>query len=376
VFTKSTSNHAREDKRAGSKEHAMEETRNIRTMRTSTVRASQDAGGPAANRLSRRALLRGLAAAPLAMAFGRSAWADDFPSKPLRLVVPFPAGGSSDALGRVAAIALSQQLKQSVIVENRGGAGGNIAADYVARAPADGYTMLVAGQAILAINRPLYGHLSYDPAAFGYVGMLGDNANVLLVNEQALPVNNVAELIARARAKPGEIPFGSNGIGSLSHLTAELLANSAQVKFLHVPYQGAAPLATDLRAGRIAFCFTGSTLAVALAKSGTLRPIAVTTSVRLPQLPDVPTLVEAGYPALDAPSWWAAVATPGTPAATLAVLQKAFAAATSTAQYQEVLKQQATLPHHLTPDAASAFLAAERRKWAAAVKASGATAAS
>ncbi|AOB33906.1 hypothetical protein AKI39_21040 [Bordetella sp. H567] len=325
---------------------------------------------------SRRSLIRGLAAAPLAALAGRAAWAEDFAGKPLRLVVPFPAGGSSDTLGRVVANALSQQLKQSVIVENRGGAGGNIAADYVARAPADGHTLLMAGQAIMAINQTLYGHVSYDPAAFPYIGMMGDNANVLLVNEQTLPVKSVAELIERAKAKPGEIPFGSNGIGSLSHLTTELLASSAGVKFLHVPYQGAAPLATDLRAGRIAFCFTGSTLAVALAKSGSLRPLAVTTSVRLPQLPDVPTLVEAGYPALDAPSWWAAVTTPGTPPATVTMLQNAFAAATSTAQYQDALKQQATLPHPMTPEAAQAFLATERKKWAAAVKSSGASVAS
>jgi tripartite-type tricarboxylate transporter receptor subunit TctC len=326
--------------------------------------------------LSRRALIRGLAAVPLATLAGRAAWADDFGGKPIRLVVPFPAGGSSDILGRVVATALSQQLKQSVIVENRGGAGGNIAADYVARAQADGHTLLMAGQAIMAINQTLYGHVSYDPAAFPFIGMMGDNANVLLVNEQTLPVKSVAELIERAKAKPGEIPFGSNGIGSLSHLTTELLASSAQVKFLHVPYQGAAPLATDLRAGRIAFCFTGSTLAVTLAKTGNLRPLAVTTSVRLPQMPDVPTLLELGYPALEAPSWWAALTTPGTPPATVAMLQKAFAAATGTQQYQDALKQQATLPHPMTPEAANTFLAAERKKWAAAVKSSGASVAS
>jgi len=325
---------------------------------------------------SRRALIRGLAAAPLAALAGRTAWADGFSGKPIRLVVPFPAGGSSDALGRVVAQALSQQLNQSVIVENRGGAGGNIAADYVARATADGHTVLMAGQGIMAINQTLYGHISYDPAAFPYIGMMGDNANVLLVNEDALPVKSVAELIERAKAKPGAIPFGSNGIGSLSHLTTELLASSARVKFLHVPYQGAAPLATDLRAGRVAFCFTGSTLAVALAKGGKLRPLAVTTAVRLPQLPDVPTLLESGYPALNAPSWWAAVTTPGTPPATVAMLQKAFAAATSTQRYQDALKQQATLPHPMTPEVANAFLAAERKKWAAAVKSSGASAAS
>jgi tripartite-type tricarboxylate transporter receptor subunit TctC len=326
--------------------------------------------------ISRRALIHGLAAAPLAALACHRAFADDFPGKPLRLVVPFAPGGSSSTLARVCANALGQELRQSVIVENRGGAGGNIAADYVARSPADGYTLLVAGQAIMAINEVLYRRISYDPSRFGYVGMMGDIANVLMVNTEILPVESIAGFIAAARARPGEIPFGSNGIGSLSQLTTQVLASAAHVNFLHVPYQGAGPMATDLRAGRIAFCFTGSTLAVSLAKMGSLRAIAVTSAVRLPQLPDVPTLVESGYPTLDAPSWWMAVAPPGLPESTLSTLQRALAAATSTPAYLQTLQQQATLPNHLTPQAAVAFLAQERRKWAEAVKLSGATASS
>ncbi|WP_197425039.1 tripartite tricarboxylate transporter substrate binding protein [Bordetella sp. N] len=323
--------------------------------------------------LTRRALLRSVAAAPLLLS-GLARAADDFPSRPLRLVVPFPAGGSSDALGRVLAAALAKTLGTSVIVENRGGAGGNIAGDYAARAAADGYTLLMAGQGILAINQPLYGHLSYDPAAFEYIGMMGDNANVLLANPQTLPVASVAALVAEARKRPGEIAYGSNGIGSLSHLTAEIFANAAQVKFLHVPYQGAAPMATDLRAGRIAFCVTGSTLAVSLSKGGGLRPLAVTTGVRLPQLPDTPTLVESGYPALEAPSWWATMAPAHTPAPVLARLREAFAAATSTPEYRHALEQQSTLPHPMDAAAAGPFLANERKKWATAVQSSGAKA--
>jgi tripartite-type tricarboxylate transporter receptor subunit TctC len=324
----------------------------------------------ALNRPSRRTLMRAAIAAPLVSVASRFAMADD--TRPIHIVVPFPAGGSSDTLTRVASAALTQQLKRNVIVENKGGAGGNIAADYVARGPKDGTLLLLAGQAILDINLPLYGKLSYDPAGFRYAGMLGENANVLLINPKALPVTSVAELIARAREKPGAISFGSNGVGSLAHLTTQVFANAAHVQLLHVPYQGAAPLANDLRAGRVDFCFTGSTLAVTMAASGAVRALAVTTPVRLPQMPTVPTLVESGYPELDAPSWWAVMAPPGTPDDVLIPLQKAFAAVTASPHYIAALNQQATLPFALTPEASVAFFARERQKWETAVKSSGA----
>jgi tripartite-type tricarboxylate transporter receptor subunit TctC len=315
-----------------------------------------------------------MAAAPLAAAMPALALADDFPSKPIRLAVPFPAGGSSDILARTAAANLGELLGQSVIVENRPGAGGNIAAEYVSRAPKDGYTLLLAGQGILAINQPLYGHVAYDPAAFEFIGMLGDNANVILSNPAVVPAKNIAELVALAKAKPGEITYGSNGIGSLSHLTAALFAYTAGVSFLHVPYRGAAPMATDLLGGRIGFCVTGSTLAVQLVQKGSLRPLAVTTSVRVPQLPDAPTLIQAGYPTLDAPSWWSLVTTPGTPAPVVAKLQQAVKTVTSKPAYLAALEKQSTFPFNVPPEKAGAFLAAERARWEAAVKSSGATA--
>lgn len=324
--------------------------------------------------ISRRSLLHAAASLPAFALAWRSARADDFPSRPLHLIVPFPAGGSSDSLARIAAAALSSQLGQSVVVENRGGAGGNIAADYLARSPADGYTLLEAGQGIMAINRVLYKHVSYDPRKFEYVGMMGDNANVLLSNPKVLPARNVAELVQMAKAQPGKIAFGSNGIGSLSHLTAEVFQTATGIKCLHVPYRGAAPMATDLRAGRIAFCFTGSTLAVSLADTGALRALAVTTAQRIDQLKDVPTFVELGYPMLDAPSWWALMASPGTPAPVLTILRRAFAKAAATPAYQTALKRQATLPTVLPPEKAGAFFAHQRAVWEQAVKSSGATA--
>jgi tripartite-type tricarboxylate transporter receptor subunit TctC len=324
--------------------------------------------------ISRRQVVKSILAAPLAALSPGLALADDYPSRAIRLAVPFPAGGSSDILARTAAVGLGELLGQAVIVENRPGAGGNIAAEYVARAPKDGYTLLLAGQAIMAINQSLYGHLIYDPAAFEYIGMLGDNANVILSNPEVVPAKNIAELVALAKEQPGRISFGSNGIGSLSHLTAALFAYTAGVSFLHVPYKGAAPMATDLLGGRIGFCVTGSTLAVQLASKGTLRALAVTTPTRVPQLPDSPTLVEAGYPTLDVPSWWSLVTTPGTPEPVMAKLRQACQAVTTKPAYLAALEKQSTFPFQVAPDKATAFMAAERARWAAAVKSSGATA--
>jgi tripartite-type tricarboxylate transporter receptor subunit TctC len=321
-------------------------------------------------------LIKSMLAAPFAGLVPALARADDYPSRPIRLAVPFPAGGSSDILARTAAVGMGEHLGQSVIVENRPGAGGNIAAEYLARAPKDGYTLLLAGQAIMAINQPLYGHLAYDPAAFEYIGMLGDNANVILSNPAVAPATNIAELVALAKAQPGRISFGSNGIGSLSHLTAALFAYTAGVEFLHVPYRGAAPMATDLLGGRIGFCVTGSTLAVQLVKKGTLRALAVTTSTRVPQLPDCPTLVESGYPTLDVPSWWALVTAPGTPAPILDRLRQACRATTSMPAYLAALEKQSTFPFQVAPEQSREFFANERARWASAVKRSGATASS
>src|SRR3954470_18628243 len=197
---------------------------------------------------SRRAML----AAALTAPFAAPATAQPYPSRNPRLIVPFAAGGPADLLARIAAEQVSARLGQQIIVDSRPGAGGNLAGEMAARSEADGYTLLVAGQAILAINKALYKKLSYDPATdFAFVGMLGVIANVLLVNPQAVPVNSLAELIALAKKKPGEISYGSNGPGSLTHLTTAILAQQAGVDFLHVPYQGAAPLMTDLLAGRI-----------------------------------------------------------------------------------------------------------------------------
>ncbi len=317
---------------------------------------------------SRRALL----GAALGTPFALSARADTYPSRNPHLIVPFAAGGPTDVLARIAAEKVSPGLGQQIIVESRAGAGGNIAGDLAARSEANGYTLLVAGQAILAINKALYKKMSYDPATdFTFVGMLGVIANVLLVNPKTVPVNSLAELIALAKKKPGEISYGSNGPGSLTHLTTEIMAHQAGVKFLHVPYQGAAPLMTDLLAGRIGMTFTAASAALPLVKSGQLRALAVTTGKRSRFSPDIPTLVESGFPALDAPTWFAVVVRAKTPAPIIAKLRAEFNAVITSESYSTALEKQSMEVMLVPPDTSDQFLARERKLWSDAVKLTG-----
>ena len=214
--------------------------------------------------------------------------------------------------------------------------------------------------------------MSYDPATdFTFVGMLGVIANVLLVNPKTVPVNSLAELIALAKKKPGEISYGSNGPGSLTHLTTEIMAHQAGVKFLHVPYQGAAPLMTDLLAGRIGMTFTAASAALPLVKSGQLRALAVTTGKRSRFSPDIPTLVESGFPALDAPTWFAVVVRAKTPAPIIAKLRAEFNAVITSESYSTALEKQSMEVMLVPPDTSDQFLARERKLWSDAVKLTG-----
>ena len=324
---------------------------------------------------SRRRVLRAALALPAAAFMAGSPRAQSLFNRPVRMVVPFAAGGPTDTMTRAIAPAFSEALGQQIIVDNRPGAGGNIAAAFVAASPADGHTLLVAGQAILAINKPLYGKLAYDPERdFAWIGMQGILPNVLLANPEAIPAKNVQELIAIAREKSGQVSYGSNGIGSLSHLTAEVMASAAGVKFLHVPYQGAAPQRTDLLSGRIGFSLIAASTAVPLARSGKLRALAVSSGMRSPAMPEVPTLMESGFPMLDAPVWFAAVASAATPAPILAALRSAFNAAITTSAYAGEMDKQMGQSLQMSPEAAATMLARERRVWADAVRTTGATA--
>lgn len=336
------------------------------TKRTMRGQDEASAGG----RWSRRAVL----GASLAVPFALSARADTYPSRNPHLIVPFPAGGPTDVLTRIAAGQVGPRLGTQIVVENRAGAGGNIAAELTAHSEPDGYTLLVAGQAILAINKALYKRVAYDAATdFVFIGMLGVIANVLLVNPQAVPVNSLAELIALAKKKPGEISYASNGPGSLTHLTTAIMAHEAGIDLLHVPYQGAAPLITDLIAGRVDMTFTAASAALPLVRAGKLRALAVTTGTRSRFSPDLPTLVESGFPDLNAPTWFAAVAPAKTPAPVVSRLRKDFNAAITSDAYAKALEQQSMEVMVVPPETSEQFLAKERALWTNAVKLTGVT---
>ncbi len=343
-----------------------------------------DENSSIASQPRRRELLRWTSALPLA-ALGGGVLAQDpstssgqaFPSRPVRLVVPFPAGGPTDALARLAADGLAAQFSQPVVVDNKAGAAGGIAAEFVARAPADGLTLLVGGQGLMFINKPLYRNrkLGYDPDSdYSYVGMLGSFPNVVVANPEAVPAQSIGELISMARAKPGGISYGSNGIGSLTHLTTELIASTAKVKFLHVPYQGAAPQMTDLLSGRIGFAVNGVTSVLPLIRQGKLRALAVTTGTRYSELPNVPTLVESGFPLLDVPVWFAVYAPAGTPAPALARLRAAMATLTATPAYGTELAKRGAVVMKVPVESSDAMFARERTLWADAIRSTGATA--
>lgn len=327
---------------------------------------------------TRRDALRIVFATPATLVASRSAFSQSsppqFPTRPVRFIVPFAAGGPTDLMTRAVATTLGAQMNQSFIVENRPGAGGNLAASYVAGAPADGYTLLVAGQGILAINKPLYGKLNFEPERdFAWVGMLGSLPNVLITNTDVIPATSMKAFLDLARAQPGKISYGSNGIGSLSHLKTELMATMAGVQFLHVPYQGAAPQRTDLLAGRIGFTQIGASTAVPLLQGSKLRALAVSTAKRSPALPDVPTLIESGFPALDVPVWFAAVAHSGTPSPVLATLRQAITAATSTPSFKAEMAKQLGSAEQVSVAEAEVMLARERKIWTEAVRITGAT---
>lgn len=322
-------------------------------------------------RLRRRTLLQWSAASSIGAA--GLALAQD--ARTVRLVVPFPPGGATDAITRLAAEAMARELQVPCVVDNKAGAAGNIAADFVARAPQDGHTLLIAGQALMFINKALYRKLSFDPDAdFTPVGIMGNFPNVIVSNPDAVPAQNLKEFLDFARSKPGGLSYGSNGIGSLSHLTTEVLASAAHVKFLHVPYQGAAPQMTDLLSGRIGFSIIASQTVVPMIQQKKLRALAVTTRTRFADLPDVPSLVEAGFPQLDAPVWFAIMAPSQTPAPMLAKLRSAFDAAVQTAAYDAGLKKMSALPARQSLQATIDQFAREKQLWVDAVRMTGATA--
>ncbi len=321
--------------------------------------------------LARRLLLGGLAGGLAAPVLAQPA----FPTRPLRVVVPFAPGGITDILARAAAEAMARSLGQPVVVENRAGAGGNVGSEAVAKAAPDGYTLLAVGPAVMGIAKPLYNRLNYDPDSdFTCLGLLGAQANVMLVSPRALPEPTLPALLQAARAKPGEVTFASSGAGSLTHLTAELFAADAGLRMVHVPYRGSPPALADLAGGQVAMLFDALTTALPLHQGGQARIVGIATRGRVADLPEVPSLVEAGFPSLDAPNWFGMFAPVATPAPVVARLSAAVAEVTASDGYKGLMRARSAEPVALGDRSLDAFLAAERVRWAEAVRRSGAKA--
>jgi tripartite-type tricarboxylate transporter receptor subunit TctC len=300
----------------------------------------------------------------------RSAAAEDYPARPIELIVPYPAGGGNDVLARMVAAKMSVTLGQPIVIENRGGAGSTIGTRDVARSAPDGYTLLIATSS-LAINPQLYPDTAYDPVKdFSPIGLIAKSPNLVLAHP-SLPARNIAELIALAKQEPGKLDFASTGIGTSTHLSAMLFAMMAGIKINPVPYKGVAPALTDLIAGQVSLMFCPITSAAGFVKAGTVRALAVTGSARSPSFPDVPTVAEAGLPGYEADLHYGLLAPGGTAPAIVLKLNKALNAALAEDDIKNRLLADGSEPLPSTPEAYAADIANEETKYSAIVKMSG-----
>lgn len=313
--------------------------------------------------LAMPALLAGIAQA-------QPAW----PERPVRIVVPFPPGGSNDIVARLLSDVLRERLGQPFLVENRSGAGANIGADLVAKSPPDGHTLLVAAPGPFAINQHLYRSMPFDPVRDLAPVALVASVPIVLMVPAGSPVTSLAELIALARREPGRLAFGSSSIGGTNHLAGELLKSMAGIDIVHVPYRGAAPAMTDLIAGRLQLYFDNMPGVLPQVREGRVRAIAVAGATRAAVLPDLPTMSEAGLPGFEASAWFGMAAPGATPAALVQRINAAVLAALAEPALRERLAQAGAEPGTLDAPAFARFVAAEREKWGRVVRASGATA--
>jgi tripartite-type tricarboxylate transporter receptor subunit TctC len=320
--------------------------------------------------IARRALLA-LIVAALALAAARGADAQDYPSRPIKLVVAFTAGGTTDFVARLLAERLRTLLGQPVIVENRPGANGAIAAEYVAKSDPDGYTLFFTTVGAVAINPALRGNLAYDPIKdFAPVGMAVFNSTMLVVNA-SMPVNSARELAALAAERPGAITIGITGLGAISHLGLELFQAAAGVKFQAVPYRGAAQAVTDLLAGQVDGLFGDVPTVIAQIKAGKLKALAATSQERSDIFPAVPTFVEQGFPDTVANQWAGILAPALTPPAVVTKLNAALNAALADADVRGKLAQTGVMPSPGTPEEFARDLAQEIARWGQLIRAKG-----
>ncbi|MFA1683039.1 tripartite tricarboxylate transporter substrate binding protein [Achromobacter dolens] len=312
------------------------------------------------------------ALAALSLVAAAASAAQDWPTKPITLVVPYPPGGPTDIVARVVAQGLGDELKQTIIVDNRSGAGGNIGADMVAKAAPDGYTLLLATTAH-AINMSLFKNLNYDTRkSFAPVSLL-TSGPLVIVTRPDLPASNVRELIALAKSTPGKLTFASSGNGQSTHLAAELFGAMAGVRMVHVPYRGSAPALTDVMGGQADIMFDTMLSSMPYVNGGKLKALAVTGAARSPAAPNVPTVAEAGLPGYEATAWNGLLAPAGTPASVVDRLNGALQKVLGRADIQQKFAAQGFAPAWKTPADTARFLDVEVDKWAGVVKTSGAT---
>lgn len=322
--------------------------------------------------MDRRTLLAAIAAS-LAVAVSPLALAQTaFPTKPIRIVVPFPPGGTTDILARAAAQKMTEAWKEQAVVDNRPGAGGNIGAELVAKSAPDGYTLLMGTVGTHAINPSLYARMPYDHVKdFAPVILVAAVPNVLVVHP-SVPASSVAELIAYAKANPGRLNFASSGSGTSIHLAGELFKVMTGVQMAHVPYKGSAPAIADLVGGQVQLMFDNLPSALPQIKAGRLRALAVTSAQRAPALPDLPTIAESGLPGYEASSWFGLLAPAGTPADVVAKVNGEVARWLATPEAKEKLLSQGANAAGGTPEDFVRHIAAETAKWQKVVKESGA----
>lgn len=295
--------------------------------------------------------------------------AQGWPNKPIRLVVPFTPGGSSDILGRAIGQKLAESLGQPVIIDNVPGAGGSVGADKVAKAAPDGYTLLMGHIGTLAVNPAIYPKLPYDPVRdFAPVAWVANVPNVLVVHPK-VPAQNLRELVTYAKARPGRLNYGSGGNGSAAHLATEYLKLQTGTFIVHVPYRGAAPAVGDLVVGQTDLLFTGAPALISFIKSGQLRALAVSSKTRLPALPEVPTVAESGYPGFEADQWYGVVAPAGTPADIVRQLNTHINQALSSPELKTRLASEGAIAVPTTPEAYGALIRREIERWKPVVKA-------
>jgi len=314
-------------------------------------------------------MIRVVTAALLTALTVGAAQADDYPSRPVKIIVPTPPGGPVDVIARITANYLQNALGKGVVVENRAGAGNTIGSKDAAEAAPDGYTLLYSSSSGLVIAPLLHPDAGYDPLkSFDAIALVGESSNILVVNP-AVPANSVQELVAYAKANPGKVNFSSGGIGVLPHLIGEMFKARAGIDIVHVPYKGGAPSINDLVAGNVQMTFEGTSVLLPLIQAGRLRALAVTRPKRIPQLPDVPTMVESGFANFVSTSWTGLLAPARTPGPIVEKLNAAINAGLKTPELKTALERLSNVPLGGTPADFTNVIKADLAKWSPIVKA-------